>query len=175
MNIRNIIFITIFLAVAIVQTNGQHVVRRLGALLEFGGNDRALLEVGGDDSSFSMMPVATDAAAGASGDMTMALVATDNDASASGGKRAMIKRDSTSKSSKGSTKSSKGLKGSKGSNECPEPEPTCAFQMFLEISSQHPVQIDKLGDNEFMIVWTGLTDQNIMFLRYGNLNMKFAM
>ena len=86
MNIRNIIFITIFLAVAIVQTNGQHVVRRLGALLEFGGNDRALLEVGGDDSSFSMMPVATDAAAGASGSMSMMHMITDAAAGASDNK-----------------------------------------------------------------------------------------
>ena len=52
MNIRNIIFNfnIIFLAAAIVQTTGQHVVRRLGAFTKVGGNDRALLEFGGDDS-----------------------------------------------------------------------------------------------------------------------------
>ena len=160
MNIMNTNFITIFLAAAIVQTYGQDV-QRLGAFPKFGRNDRALPEVGGDDSAFSMMPVATGAAAGASGDMSVALVATEDAAGASVGKRAMIKHGSHSKSSEGSTKNRKGSKGSKGSKECPEPQPTCAFNFFLEISRQHSVQIAEVDDNELILVWTRLTDQNI--------------
>ena len=162
MNIMNTIFIPIFLAAAIVQTYGQDV-QRLGAFPKFGRNDRALPEVGGDDDAFSMMPVATDAAAGASGDMSVALVVTEDAARASVGKRAMIKHGSTSTSFEGSTKSSKGSKGSKGSKECPEPELTCTlemiFEMFLAIR-QHTVQME-VDDNEIMIVWTEPTNETI--------------
>ena len=77
MNILAFIFITLFLAVAILQTNGQLVVqKRLRARPEFSG----------DDSSFLMMPVATDAAAGASGNMLMMHMVIDAAAGASDNK-----------------------------------------------------------------------------------------
>ena len=76
MNIIIIIINTIFLATAILQTNGQLVVRK---------HVRALSEFGRDDS-FLMMHMAIDASAGVSGSMSMMLVATDAAVGASGNK-----------------------------------------------------------------------------------------